>query len=327
MNLFILANNHGIEGRIGIHDIEVRDGRANLIVQCEDDVALKERRRLRATFKGALANHEKLMMRAVGLGDFLDPFVRDTHDSRLGHLDGAELHRQKTQLRRLAALDGRNDWQKSRGAQTEIIFLIALAARRSLAKVGQPKSLHGPVGSNKDTTVARGAQVAVNGNGIDIDGTVTGSSRVGWNSDGCYFGHRGGAVYNAANSVVSQKVGLGTLCQGHTAEASAHHGRVHKRGVVLDNGVILQRVEEDNLALDNDGIGDCDGDVAQIIRHNGSRYEDKALFSIDNETHSPPAILGKAIKLDGHSAVDMDKAADELCDAGIGHVVQLDEGG
>lgn len=123
-----------------------------------------------------------------------------------------------------------------------------------------------------------------------------------------------GCVDHTTNTVVAYEVCRCSLGDLFTRESGTLNGCLDELWVVLYNGIVLQRMEENNLSFDHDRVGNSDGDVAEIIRNDGPRYDHEAFSSVDDQAHSPLPVLRESIQLHRHRAVDVHEALHELRD-------------
>lgn len=155
VQLLGVADEDGVEVVVAVHDVKLRDLGDELVVEGQEDVAFLEGVACGlVALVGALGDEEKLVVRCVGEGDFLDPFFGYAHDTGLGHLDGAELAAQQAQLGVDTLLELGDDGEQGGRSQAKMVFLVPMAARVTLTKVCKPEGLDGAVLRNEHTTAA-----------------------------------------------------------------------------------------------------------------------------------------------------------------------------
>lgn len=120
-----------------------------------------------------------------------------------------------------------------------------------IRQVRQPESLDSAVVGDEHAAIAFLPKLAVDGDCVDVDGAIPWCSGVGRDCPrrGVCDGGRGMYV---ATVVVRDEVSLGALGQRLGAQASALDRRVNQRWIILNDGIVVERVHEDNLALDED---------------------------------------------------------------------------
>jgi len=137
--------------------------------------------------------------------------------------------------------------------------------------------------------------VRVYRDGVEVGRTVSRCDCASWNRD-CSDISDDSLCYDRSEVLVDAKEdGLCSFLDEVGGELGCLYRSVDKRGIVLDNGLVLQWVHEDNLGIDKDAVSNDERDVAKVIWQNRSRDKDKTLFSIDNESIALFVHLGEAI--------------------------------
>jgi hypothetical protein len=117
--------------------------------------------------------------------------------------------------------------------------------------------------------------------------------------------------------VEAEEDGVLALLDVFRGEPRALHGRQDQRRVILDDGPVLQRVHEHDLAIHYERVGDRHRDVAEIVRNDRSRYDNEPFLGVDDEPVPGLAGAGKAVQLDRHDGSYPDKAANDVNGFGV----------
>lgn len=120
------------------------------------------------------------------------------------------------------------------------------------------QSLHSAVGGDENATTTLTAQTGVHCYGIHVDGSVARCTRVGRNSDRENLCNTRRGVYDAADTIVSNEVGRSALSDFFRREPRALDRSLHELGVILNNGIVLEGVQKNHFAFDDDRVGNRD---------------------------------------------------------------------
>jgi hypothetical protein len=82
--------------------------------------------------------------------------------------------------------------------------------------------------------------------------------------------------------VEAEEDGVVALLDVLRRELRRLHRRLYKRRIVLDDGVILQRMHKYDLPVDDDGVRNGNRYVAHIVGNDCPRNYNQPFFSIDD---------------------------------------------
>lgn len=206
-----------------------------------------------------------------------------------------------------------------------MVLDILVAARGPLAEIVQPKSLNDTVLADQHAIHTLSTQSSIHSDSVQIDRAVSWRRGVGWNRHGGDISDGGLGYHDPEILVKPNKNGILPLLDSLRAEFGALNRRLNEARIILDDRVVLERMQEDDLGIDNDRVGHGDADITQVIRNNRSRDDNQALLRIDDQTE--PSLLGlrESIELQRHDAGHPDKAANNLRCGRLAHAIQLDK--
>jgi hypothetical protein len=163
-----------------------------------------------------------------------------------------------------------------------MIFHVFPRTRRSLAQICKPQSLNSTILSHQHSAAALHGKTSIHSHGIQVDRSVSRCCGACGNRhsrdirDDSLRDDRSVIVVEAKeDSVVALFDILGR-------ELRRLHRRLYERRVVLDDGIILQRMHEDDFTVDNDGVCNGNCNVTHIVGNDCPRNYNQPLFGIDN---------------------------------------------
>lgn len=109
------------------------------------------------------------------------------------------------------------------------------------------------------------------------------------------------------NVVMCEEVSFSILSQGFGVEVSVFDWCIDQRWVVLDDGVILKRMYENDFVFDDDGVSDSNSDIVEVVWNNSMRNQYQVFFGIDDEIYILVVVFGKVVKFEWYGVVDVNE--------------------